>query len=144
MNSPQAAVSLVQSRIRNALHLLSDMSTSCIRKFVLAVALAVMPIQGVAAALSVLLCHGDAQLHALHDHGASDHGSHHDGHHSNQQDDGSAKDNPVLHLCCNLTVTIPAMVIVPPVTPDFPIRALVPDSLHDLFLPDQPQRPPLA
>jgi hypothetical protein len=28
--------------------------------------------------------------------------------------------------------------------PDFPIRAFVPDSMHDLHVPEQPQRPPLA
>lgn len=100
--------------------------------------------QGVAAVLSVLLCHGDAQLHALHEQDAHDHSSHHDGHHNSQQDDGPAKDAPSLHFCCNLTVTVPAVVTVPPVMPDFRVRALAPDSLHDLYFPDQPQRPPLA
>lgn len=118
--------------------------TSWSRKIVLALALAVMPLQGVAAVLSVLLCHGDAQLHALHDQGTHDHGSQHDRRHNSQQDDGGSKDNPALHFCCNLSVTVPAIVTVPSVTPDFPVRAFVPDSLHDLFIPDRPQRPPLA
>jgi hypothetical protein len=120
------------------------MPTLRIKRFVLAVALAVMPMQGVAAALSVLLCHGDAQLHALHDQSTHDHDSHHDGHYNNPQDDGGSKDHPALHFCCNLNVTVPAIVAVPSVTPDFPVQAFVPDSLHDLFFPDQPHRPPLA
>ena len=37
-----------------------------LKKLVLAAALAVMPLQGVAAALSALLCHGEAQTHAAH------------------------------------------------------------------------------
>jgi hypothetical protein len=120
------------------------MSTSRIRRLVLAIALAVMPMHGIAAALSALLCHGDAQLHALHDQGTHDHGSHHDGNHDSQQDDGGSKDSAVLHLCCNLTVTMPAIVTVPSVAPVFPVRALAPGTLHDLYFPDQPQRPPLA
>jgi hypothetical protein len=122
------------------------MLTSRIRRFVLTAALAVMPMQGAAAILSVLLCHGDgdAQSHAAHDQSAHGHGSQHDGHHDGQQDKGDSKENPGLHFCCNLTVSLPAIVTVPSVTPDFPIRALAPDSLHDLFIPDRPQRPPLA
>jgi hypothetical protein len=119
------------------------MSSSHIRRFVLAAALVVMPMQGVAATLSVLLCHGDAQLHAVHDQDAHDHGSRQDGHHGSHQDDGSTT-SPQFHLCCHLSVTAPAILTVPSVLPDSSVRALAPDSLHDLFFPDQPQRPPLA
>ena len=120
------------------------MSTSRIRKFVLAAALAVMPLQGVAATLSALLCHGDAQMHAVHDPDGHDHGSHHDGHHNSHQDDGGSTGNAVFHLCCHYTVSAPPIVTIPAMVPDFPVRAFVPDPLHDLFFPDQPQRPPLA
>ena len=114
------------------------------RRVVLLLAFAVMPMQGVAATFAVLFCHGDSQLHALHDQDSQHHGSHHDGHHNSQQDDAGSQDNPALHFCCNLTASAPPVVTMPAVLPDFPIRAFAPDSLHDLFIPDRPQRPPLA
>lgn len=114
------------------------------RRIVLLLILAVMPFQGVAATLAVLVCHGETQLHAVHEHAAHEHGSQHEGHHGSQQDDGGSKDGLAFHLCCNLTVTVPAIVTLPSVLPDSPVRALAPDTLHDLYFPDQPQRPPLA
>lgn len=114
------------------------------RKIVLALAFTVMPMQGLAATLSILLCHGDAQLHALHDQDAHDHGAGHDGHASSQHDDGALQDAATLHFCCHLSVTVSAVVTVPSLSPDFPLRSFAPDALHDLHFPDQPQRPPLA
>jgi hypothetical protein len=115
------------------------------RKLVLVLALAVMPLQGFTAALTVLLCHGDAQMHAMHvpeshDHGGADHGSHHGA----PQDESNAGSMAAYHLCCNMTVSVPSSIIVPAVVPDFPVRASAPDLPHDLFVPDRPQRPPLA
>ena len=115
-----------------------------VKKLVLAAALAVMPLQGVAAALSVLLCHGEAQTHTAHAGGGHDHDSHQDGHHDKQQGDDGVAGNSVYHLCCHYTVSAPAAVTLPVSLPDFPVRAFVPDPLHDLFVPDRPQRPPLA
>jgi len=115
-----------------------------LKKLVLAAALAVMPLQGVAAALSALLCHGEAQTHAAHAGGGHDHDSHQDGHHDKQQGDDGAASNSIYHLCCHYTVSAPAAVTLPVSLPDFPVRAFVPDPLHDLFVPDRPQRPPLA
>jgi hypothetical protein len=117
------------------------------RSLALVLALVVMPLQGIAATLYVLNCHGDAQAHALHEPGGHSQDGHrdrqdtrHDGHHGNQQDDSTA----AYHLCCNVTVSAPAAV--PPLVtePDFPVRVFAPDSFHDLFIPDRPQRPPLA
>lgn len=108
------------------------------RKLVLVLALAVMPLQGVAATLSVLLCHGDAQAHAMHT--QDEHSMHHYGH----PDEGGATGNSAYHLCCNITASAPPVMTLPAVPPDFPVRALAPDPLHDLFVPEQPQRPPLA
>lgn len=103
-------------------------------------ALAVMPLQGFAASLSVLLCQGDAQLHAVHENGAHDHGTPHDGHH----DEGGAAANGMFHLCCHITASAPPAVTLPSAPPDFAVHAFAPDPLHDLYIPDRPQRPPLA
>ena len=110
------------------------------RTLVLAAAFAVMPLQGVAAAMSVLLCHGDMQAHVIHEGSSHDHAPNPDGHH----DDSGGPGVGNYHLCCHYTVTAPPVFTPPAALPDFPIRAFVPDSLHDLFVPDQPQRPPLA
>lgn len=115
------------------------MTTWC-KKLALVLALAVMPLQGVAATLSILLCHGDAKMHAEHTDGGHDQGAHHDG----QHDEGGAPESPIYHLCCNLTASASPVVSMPAVLPDFPVQAFVPDPLHDLFIPDRPQRPPLA
>ena len=108
------------------------------RKLVLVLALAVMPLQGMAATLSVLLCHGDAQAHAVH--AQDEHSMHHDG----DPDEGGATGHSAYHLCCNITASAPPVMMLAAVPPDFPVRAFVPDPLHDLFVPEQPQRPPLA
>jgi hypothetical protein len=124
-----------------------------LRKFLFAAALALMPLHGIAATLTVLLCHGDAKTHAAHaSSGAShDHGSHSDGaaqhqheHGAAQSDDGSTTASSAFHLCCNLTASAPPSIVTTPAPAKFPIRAFAPDSLHDLFVPEQPQRPPLA
>jgi hypothetical protein len=115
-----------------------------LKKLVLAAALAVMPLQGVAATLSVLLCHGDAQAHAAHD-GGHDHGAQPGDHHHGQPpvDDGAGNGAPY-HLCCHFTVTAPVTVTLAMTLPDFPALAFAPAGLHDLYVPDRPQRPPLA
>ena len=114
--------------------------TSWRRKLVLVLALAVMPLQGVAATLSVLWCHGDAQAHAMHTQDDPEHSMHHDA----LPDEGGATGQSAYHLCCNIIASAPPVMTVSAVPPDFPVRAFVPDSLHDLFIPEQPQRPPLV
>ncbi len=117
------------------------MSTHWLNKLVLAAALAVMPLQGVAVTLSVLLCHGEAQAHAGVSH---DHGSHQNGHHDNPQGTDGTTGNSAYHPCCHFTVTAPAAMTLTVSTPYFPVLAFTPAPLHDLFVPDRPQRPPLA
>lgn len=114
------------------------------RKLLLVLALAVMPLQGIAATLSVLLCHGETQTHAAHAGGSHEHGTHQNGHHDNQQGDDGTTSHSVYHLCCHFTAFAPASMTLPVARPDFPARAYAPDPLHDLFVPDRPQRPPLA
>ncbi len=122
------------------------MVTWC-RKFVLLLALAVMPLQGVAATLTILLCHGDAQTHALHGPDIHTPGAHHAGHEQENDatgnDDGGAIGNSY-HLCCSLTASAPPPISFDAELPDLPVQAFVPDPLYDLFAPEQPQRPPLA
>ena len=123
------------------------MATWC-RKLALLLALAVMPLQGFAATLAVLICHGDQQLHAVHaqhghDHDAEGAGHEHEHGPADGRDSGTAG-GTLYHLCCNLAAAAPPFALLPAAAPDFPVRALVPDPLHDLFIPDRPQRPPLA
>jgi len=109
------------------------------RKLVLVLALAVMPLQGVAATLSVLLCHGDAQAQAMHTQNP-EHSMHHDGH----PDEGGATGHSGHHPCCNVTASAPPVMTLSAVPPDFSVGTFAPDPLYDLFVPEQPQRPPLA
>ena len=120
------------------------------KKLVLVLAFAVMPLQGLAATLTILLCHGDAQTHGMHvggnghEHGAGE--ARHDHPHpaaAGNHDDESTG-NSAYHLCCNLTASAPPAATVPAALPDFPAQAFTPAPLHDLFIPDRPQRPPLA
>jgi hypothetical protein len=111
------------------------------RKFVLALALAVMPLQGIAATLSVLACHGDAAGHDTHAYGGHDHGASHQG---QQHNDGGASGDLTYHLCCHHTVSGVGSATLIPAMADFSMLTPAPQPLHDLFLPDRPQRPPLA
>jgi hypothetical protein len=113
------------------------------RKLVLVLAFGVMPLQGIAATLSVLYCHGDAQAHTAHADDGHNHVAHHDGHH-NSNPDGGTGGHTAYHLCCNVTMSAPPIMTYVAVPTYFPVLAFVPDPLHDLFFPDQPQRPPLA
>ena len=122
------------------------MSALTLKRLVLAAALVVMPLQGMAATLAVLICHGDAKAHAMHEQPSHDHdagAAHHD-HDATDSRDGGASGNALFHLCCNLTAVAPPIAAQPAAPAEFPLRALAPDSLHDLYFPDQPQRPPLA
>jgi hypothetical protein len=121
-----------------------SMFSSWIRKCVLAAALAVLPLHGIAATLAVLICHGEAQGHAAH----APAGHAHDGEHQHEpgaaDHDGGSVTASNFHLCCNLTASAPPIATLAAELPEFPVRAVVPDILHDRYIPDQPQRPPLA
>jgi hypothetical protein len=114
-------------------------------KVLLAAALAVMPFQGIAATLTVVYCHGDSQAHA--DHAPAAHHDHGDGrtHDHGQPAPDEANGNSLMyHLCCNLSASMPLSVTFTVALPEFTDRAIVPDTLLDLYDPEQPQRPPLA
>jgi hypothetical protein len=118
------------------------------RKIVLFLALAVMPLQAAAGTLSFLLCHGEAQAHAAHAHpdheGGSNHAEQNSDHGPASGHDSGSTSTALYHLCCNMAAFAPSAAVMPAFQPDFLVRALAPDLLHDLYFPDQPQRPPLA
>jgi len=107
---------------------------------VLAAALLVMPLQGVAVTLSVLLCHGDLQAQVMH----AGTGGHHTVHGESPPSDGGTGGNFPYHPCCHNFVSATTIAAPLAALPDFPVRTSAPDPLHDLFVPEQPQRPPLA
>lgn len=111
------------------------------KKVVLLAVLLVLPLQGMASALAVLLCHTEApdQVVHMHDHGAIESSAHH----SDHQHDGNAAGGHSDHFCHHLGFTLPAIGVTT-VAPKLPrlISPVIP--LHSLFVPEQPQRPPLA
>lgn len=116
-----------------------------IRNVALAAALVAVPFQGIAATLTVLLCHGDTAAHAAH--GAKTTGERHhhgDAHEPQAPPANDGGESLMYHLCCNLSASVPVSVTVAAALPDFTLRAPVPEPLHDLHDPEQPQRPPLA
>jgi ABC-type Zn2+ transport system substrate-binding protein/surface adhesin len=118
-----------------------------IKKAVLVAAISMMPLQGIAAVLTVLMCHGDSQVHATHQAEGHHHSDpapdHHHDHGAAAGGDGSSGDIS-FHLCCNLAASVPPARNIDTRLPDFLVRAAVPAPLHDLFVPELPQRPPLA
>lgn len=109
-------------------------------RVVLALALAVMPLQGIAATLSTLMCHGNGQAHVLQLPGHADAVAHP----GSPQDESGAISPIVHHPCCNHIFSAPPVAVAPAALPDFPLGVLAPDLTPALFFPEQPQRPPLA
>jgi hypothetical protein len=111
-----------------------------IKKFALALVMLVMPLQGVAATLSALLCHGGGTARIVHSpndaEGATQHGG--------PLDEGGMSGSVADHPCCNHFVSASPVAKLPSALPDFQVRAYAPDPLHDLFVPERPHRPPLA
>ena len=111
-----------------------------LNRLALTVALIAMPLQGATATLSVLLCHGDAKAHVTH----SPDGAAQDAQHGDHSNQGGLGGHPAHHPCCGHVVSAPPSLTFSGNLPDSPIRAFAPDALQDLFVPDRPQRPPLA
>lgn len=112
-------------------------------KLVVLVLLLAMPLQGVAETATALLHHSDGAEQAayvMHSHDGHDHGTQRDNH----QNNGDGTGQHTSHFCGHhFTSVLPAAAL-PVVTPDFPVWALAPRTLHDLFFPELPDRPPLA
>jgi hypothetical protein len=111
-----------------------------LRRLALAVAMLTMPLQGATATLSIVLCQGDAKAHVMH----SPDGAAHDAHLGDQSNEGGMGGNPAHHPCCGHVLSAPPALTCSGNLTDSPIRAFAPDALQDLFVPDRPQRPPLA
>jgi hypothetical protein len=122
-----------------------------ITRFVLALALAVLPLQGFAQTIQVLLCHPQSAApahstggdgHVAHDHGAeaghTQPGGHEDASDSSPGPHGS-------HFCCDLA----GAAALPSFARSFADArcarvAVAPDTSHASTYPELPQRPPLA
>lgn len=113
---------------------------SRLKRLVLIVTLLALPLQGVAATLSVLLCHGDAKVHALHSPHAPDHAAHAGDH----PDETGTRGASSYHSCCGHVVSAPPLVTLSRTISDLPMQFSAPEPWHDLFVPELPHRPPLA
>jgi hypothetical protein len=112
------------------------------KRFVLLLALVMLPVQGLAAGLSGLVCDADSDeptTHVAHANHGHDHGAQRDSH----PNDGGANIQHE-HFSCHHLVSILPAVTLPATLPDFPVWASLSHGLPDLFVPDRPQRPPLA
>lgn len=95
----------------------------------------IMPLHGAAADLSLLLCSGDRQERVDGGQSLGLHQNHH-------EDEGSTAGSSVFHPCHNMGAAAPVVTMPGPV-PDVSVRPFSPDNLYSLFVPEQPQRPPL-
>lgn len=111
------------------------------KRFVLMLALAVLPMQGMAGAFANLTCHegvGDHAAKGVHANGGHEDGAQHHGH------TGDANGPELDHSSCHPLTPVLLVVSLPATTTDFPVWAPASYALPDLFIPNRPQRPPLA
>jgi hypothetical protein len=102
-----------------------------------------LPVQGFAAGLSGLVCDTDSDeptAHVTHANHGHDHGAQRDSHPND--DDGANVQHE--HFSCHHLVSILPALTLPASLPDFSVWASLSHGLPDLFVPDRPQRPPLA
>lgn len=113
-----------------------------VKRFVLLLALVVLPAQSATAAFYGAICHGSADgqsAHLAHAGDGHDHGAQRDSHSS---DDGTAEQSE--HFSCHPLVSVlPALTLLVD-APNFSVWAIPAHGLSDLFVPERPQRPPLA
>lgn len=112
-------------------------------KLLVLVLLLAMPLQGVAETATAQLYHSDGAeeaAHVMHSHDGHDPGAQHDNHQNNDDHTG----HHTGHFCGHHFTSVLPAVTLPVVTPDFRVPAPASDTLHDLFFPEQPDRPPLA
>lgn len=115
-------------------------------RFVMWLMIALMPLQGMAATAAMYRCHTDTTdeaPHAMHSADVQNHDANdQDGHvHGSDGSAGSAGGGNFCphHFSSALpTTTLSAAV------PGFQVCTSILQVLHDLFVPDRPQRPPLA
>ncbi|MDH3286633.1 MAG: hypothetical protein OEP48_02740 [Betaproteobacteria bacterium] len=112
------------------------------KRFVLLLALVMLPVQSIAAALSGIVCDAGSDeptAHVAHANDGHDHGAQRDSH---PDDDGANVQHE--HSSCHYWVFILPAVTLPAGLLDSLVWASPSHGLPDLFVPDRPQRPPLA
>ena len=113
---------------------------SFINKFLLLFALVVMPLQGLASAVSALQCPAKSgERSAVFEVQGSP---------ASVQDYGQPVDDigtntHTGHFCCHQVSVLP-LVMQSGAVPGFPVWAAAPALLYDPFFPEQPKRPPLV
>lgn len=105
------------------------------RKIVLLLALLALPLNGIAATLAAPPCHAEHQANAV---------AHHDGSGTLQQHDSNASNAFSGHFYCQNIVSGMPVAAPSTVIPDYPSFQGSIFVLSSLFVPEQPQRPPLA
>jgi len=118
------------------------------RKLVLLLVLAVTPLQGIASYAASLQCHSDSDVLAPHmvhaaDGHNHDHASDRDGQ-ANHDDNGNAGARAMGHSCFHHYAPALPVVTLPAVMPEYTAQEFVTRTQHEFFVPDRPQRPPLA
>jgi DUF2946 family protein len=108
------------------------------RKLAVFLVFLALPLQGAAATIHALSClsHSDGQHAAqAHDHGSP--GSSHD-------HDGDTGKSDFAHYCCNLVASGLLVLPTAAIQAEPPILESPISLFATLFIPEQPQRPPLA
>lgn len=113
---------------------------SLVNKFLLLFALLVIPLQGLAAAVSALQCQAKSGEHAAVVQAQESPANVQD--HSQPVDDIGTNTH-TSHFCCHQVSVLP-LVMPSGTLPDFPVWASAPAPLYDPFFPEQPKRPPLV
>jgi hypothetical protein len=120
-----------------------------LRLLVLFVLLLVLPLQGVAAGLSSLLCaasaeHGKEHAVHMHHHGVVDHAHPASPDQHSSDDSGTSTADWTGHLCCHASVPGAPVSAKTAAQPALPAYQPVITRLATLHVPERPQRPPRA
>jgi len=110
-----------------------------IRKLLLAVAILVMPLQGIAVAATFVQCHEQAAVHATHGHQHDDGAVHDHG----SGDDSSPGTQASHHLCGHFVLHAPGSFSIG-TEQQFSAWSPTAAPSYILFFPEHPRRPPRA
>lgn len=112
-----------------------------LKKFVLLSLLVVMPLQGIAAAIAAVDCDGKEPQRAAHDFGIN---AAEERVGAPTADDSVAPGGILGGACCHQLGANAPVILVSASAPELPGWLLPAYDLLDLFIPEQPQRPPLT
>jgi hypothetical protein len=115
------------------------------RSLTLFLALAMMPIYGIAATASLLLCYTDGAeqtLHVAHMENSKGDDANRGAPHGHESDNNPGSQAAGHYCFHHFAYALPALVMPSP-NAGFLMQASF-HTLNDLFVPDRPQRPPLA